>query len=114
MLACLLAADGMTAARTILEARRGFFAAAGGGYDPAKIAGRLGAPFFLQEPGISIKPYPSGSLSQAPTSMEARGALGIEVQIGPAKLRAEAGAARLFDARMWLFDLTGAIALALQ
>jgi len=57
---------------------------------------------------------PSGSLSQAPTSMEARGALGIEVQIGPAKLRAEAGAARLFDARMWLFDLTGAIALALQ
>jgi 2-methylcitrate dehydratase PrpD len=63
VLACLLATEGMTAARTILEARRGFFAAAGGGYDPAKIEGRLGAPFFLQEPGIAIKPYPSGSLS---------------------------------------------------
>lgn len=63
VLACLLAADGQSAAHTILEARRGFFAAAGGGYDPEKIGGRLGAPYFLQEPGISIKPYPSGSLS---------------------------------------------------
>lgn len=63
VLACLLAADGQSAAHTILEARRGFFAAAGGGYDPEKIEGRLGAPYFLQEPGISIKPYPSGSLS---------------------------------------------------
>jgi 2-methylcitrate dehydratase PrpD len=25
--------------------------------------GKLGRPFFLAEPGISIKPYPSGSLS---------------------------------------------------
>ncbi len=63
VLACLLAADGQTAAPTILEARRGFFSAAGGGYDAAKIEGRLGEPYFLQEPGISIKPYPSGSLS---------------------------------------------------
>jgi 2-methylcitrate dehydratase PrpD len=63
VLACLLAADGMSAASTILEARRGFFAAAGGGYDPAKIEGRMGAPYFLAEPGVSIKPYPSGSLS---------------------------------------------------
>ncbi|HEY8286418.1 MAG TPA: MmgE/PrpD family protein [Chloroflexota bacterium] len=63
VLACLLASDGMTAASTILEARRGFFAAAGGGYDPDKIVGKLGAPYFLLEPGVSIKPYPSGSLS---------------------------------------------------
>lgn len=63
VLACLLAADGLSAAHTILEARRGFFSAAGGGYDPDKIEGRLGAPYFLREPGISIKPYPSGSLS---------------------------------------------------
>jgi len=34
-----------------------------GGYDESKIAGRLGRPYFMQEPGISIKPYPSGSLS---------------------------------------------------
>jgi 2-methylcitrate dehydratase PrpD len=34
-----------------------------GGYDEGKISGRLGKPYFMQEPGISIKPYPSGSLS---------------------------------------------------
>jgi 2-methylcitrate dehydratase PrpD len=34
-----------------------------GGYDESKIAGRLGRPYFMLEPGISIKPYPSGSLS---------------------------------------------------
>jgi 2-methylcitrate dehydratase PrpD len=34
-----------------------------GGYDESKISGRLGRPYFMKEPGISIKPYPSGSLS---------------------------------------------------
>jgi len=59
----LLARDGFTAAANILEARRGFFNAMAGGFDETKIAGRLGAPYFMKEPGISIKPYPSGSLS---------------------------------------------------
>jgi 2-methylcitrate dehydratase PrpD len=61
--AALLAQDGFTAAANILEARRGFFNAMAGGYDESKISGRLGAPYFMKEPGISIKPYPSGSLS---------------------------------------------------
>jgi 2-methylcitrate dehydratase PrpD len=61
--AAFLAQDGFTAAPNILEARRGFFNAMAGGYDESKISGRLGAPYFLKEPGISIKPYPSGSLS---------------------------------------------------
>ena len=61
--AALLAKDGFTAASNILEARRGFFNAMAGGYEESKIAGRLGQPYFMQEPGISIKPYPSGSLS---------------------------------------------------
>jgi 2-methylcitrate dehydratase PrpD len=61
--AALLARSGFTAATNILEAHRGFYNAMGGGYDPSKIAGRLGKPYFMQEPGISIKPYPSGSLS---------------------------------------------------
>jgi len=61
--AALLARDGFTAALNILEARRGFYNAMAGGYDESKIAGRLGRPYFMQEPGISIKPYPSGSLS---------------------------------------------------
>jgi 2-methylcitrate dehydratase PrpD len=61
--AALLARDGFTAAANILEARRGFFNAMAGGYDESKISGRLGSPYFMKEPGISIKPYPSGSLS---------------------------------------------------
>jgi 2-methylcitrate dehydratase PrpD len=61
--AALLAEKGFTSAHNILEAKRGFFNAMAGGYDDKKISGRLGNPYFMQEPGISIKPYPSGSLS---------------------------------------------------
>ncbi|MGQ0571068.1 MAG: MmgE/PrpD family protein, partial [Armatimonadota bacterium] len=58
-----LARRGWTAAKDILEAKRGFYSAAAGGFDPSKITGKLGRPYFFIEPGISIKPYPSGSLS---------------------------------------------------
>ena len=58
-----LAARGFTSAINIIEARRGLFNAMAGGGDASKIAGRLGNPYFMVEPGISIKPYPSGSLS---------------------------------------------------
>ncbi len=63
LLAVLLARRGWTAARNILEAKRGFYSAAAGGFDPSKIEGKLGTPYFFESPGISIKPYPSGSLS---------------------------------------------------
>jgi len=63
----LVAADfagrGWTAAGTILEAPRGFFRAAGGGYDDAAIRGKLGKPWTFANPGVSIKPHPSGSLT---------------------------------------------------
>jgi 2-methylcitrate dehydratase PrpD len=58
-----LVALGWTAAEQILEADRGFFHAAGGSYDPAAIMGRLGDPWTFVSPGISLKPYPSGSLT---------------------------------------------------
>jgi 2-methylcitrate dehydratase PrpD len=58
-----LAALGWTAADDILEAPRGFFQAAGGGFDPHAIVGLLGKPWTLASPGVSIKPHPSGSLS---------------------------------------------------
>ncbi|MCH7912617.1 MAG: MmgE/PrpD family protein [Deltaproteobacteria bacterium] len=61
--AAQLAKMGFTTAHNILEARRGFFKAMAGGFDEEKIAGCLGRPYFIVEPGISIKPYPSGSLS---------------------------------------------------
>ena len=54
---------GWTAATTILEANRGFFQAAGGGYDAAAIQGKLGDPWAFDSPGVSIKPHPSGSLT---------------------------------------------------
>jgi 2-methylcitrate dehydratase PrpD len=57
------AAIGWTAAEQILEAQRGFFHAYGGTYDPASIVDRLGKPWTLQNPGVSIKPFPSGSLT---------------------------------------------------
>src|SRR5260370_10075118 len=58
-----LAAIGWAAAEQILEAQRGFFDAYGGTYDPAAIVDRLGKPWTLQNPGVSIKPFPSGSLT---------------------------------------------------
>ena len=54
---------GWTAADQILEAERGFFHAFGGSYDPAAIVDRLGKPWTFSSPGISMKPYPSGSLA---------------------------------------------------
>src|SRR5713226_8102894 len=53
---------GWTAAEQILEAERGFFHAFGGSYEPAAIMNRLGKPWTFASPGISLKPYPSGSL----------------------------------------------------
>jgi 2-methylcitrate dehydratase PrpD len=58
-----LVALGWTAAEQILEAERGFFHASGGTFDPAAIVDRLGKPWTFASPGISLKPYPSGSLS---------------------------------------------------
>jgi 2-methylcitrate dehydratase PrpD len=57
------AALGWTATDRILEAPRGFFRAAGGGFDERAILGKLGAPWNFTTPGISIKPHPCGSLT---------------------------------------------------
>jgi len=58
-----LVALGWTAAEQILEADRGFFHAFGGSYDPSAIMDRLGKPWTFASPGVSLKPYPSGSLA---------------------------------------------------
>lgn len=63
VVACDLAELGWTATDKILEAPRGFFQAHGGGYDLSAIRGKLGSPWAFAEPGISIKPHPSGSLT---------------------------------------------------
>jgi 2-methylcitrate dehydratase PrpD len=63
VIAAEFAALGFTATPHILEAPRGFFRAAGGGYDGGAIRGKLGNPWTFANPGVSIKPHPSGSLT---------------------------------------------------
>jgi 2-methylcitrate dehydratase PrpD len=63
VIAASLASMGFTGAGDILEAPRGFFNAAGGGFDESLIDGHLGDPWTHASPGISIKPHPSGSLT---------------------------------------------------
>ncbi len=58
-----MAALGFTASPNGLEADRGFFRAAGGGFDAAMIHRKLGSPWTFHMPGVSIKPHPSGSLT---------------------------------------------------
>ena len=58
-----LAALGWTATDKVLEAPRGFFKAYGGTYDANAILHKLGNPWTLSDPGVSIKPFPSGSLT---------------------------------------------------
>ena len=58
-----LANLGWTGAEQVLEAKRGFFHAYGGSYNPAAIQGKLGNPWTFASPGVSLKPYPSGSLT---------------------------------------------------
>jgi 2-methylcitrate dehydratase PrpD len=54
---------GWTATDRILESPRGFFQAHGGGYALEAIHGKLAKPWTFIEPGVSIKPHPSGSLT---------------------------------------------------
>lgn len=63
VVAAELAGLGWTATEQILEAQRGFFKAAAGGYDPGAISRKLGKPWTFADPGVSIKPYPSGALA---------------------------------------------------
>jgi 2-methylcitrate dehydratase PrpD len=62
VLAAELAAEGFTADARALDGPWGFFQVFGGGYDPERIIGRLGKPYNIVDPGVSIKPYPCGSL----------------------------------------------------
>ncbi|SDR68114.1 MmgE/PrpD family protein [Opitutus sp. GAS368] len=58
-----LAALGWDGAENILEAQNGFFHAYGGSYDADSLLNKLGRPWTFASPGVSIKPYPSGSLT---------------------------------------------------
>jgi 2-methylcitrate dehydratase PrpD len=61
--AALLAREGFSADQEALDGKWGYLAIAGPGGEPALVRERLGAPFTIESPGISIKPYPSGVLT---------------------------------------------------
>jgi 2-methylcitrate dehydratase PrpD len=61
--AALLARDGFTAHDEALDGQWGYLAVAGPGGEPARVRDRLGRPFSMESPGVSIKPYPSGVLT---------------------------------------------------
>ena len=63
LVAAEFARSGWTATDRILESPRGFFQAYGGGYQLEAIQGKLGNPWTFVDPGVSIKPHPSGSLT---------------------------------------------------
>jgi len=63
VVAAHLAQLGFTADPDVLENPWGYFKILGDSFDPDKISGKLGSPHTIMDPGISIKPYPSGVLS---------------------------------------------------
>ena len=71
VVAAEMTALGLSASPIGLEAGRGFFRAAGGGYSAEMIEGKLGHPWTFSFPGVSIKPHPSGSLTHPGMSMMA-------------------------------------------
>lgn len=63
IVAAQLAKMGYKTDPAALDGKWGFFQVAGGGVDPEAIQDKLGNPYSLVEPGVSIKPYPCGSLA---------------------------------------------------
>ena len=63
IVAARLAGLGYQSAPDALDGQWGFFQVTGGGCEPERIQGKLGNPWSILEPGVSIKPYPCGSLA---------------------------------------------------
>jgi 2-methylcitrate dehydratase PrpD len=79
--AARLAAAGYEADPAGLDGPWGFFQVFGGGLDMERIAGRLGRPHAIVDPGVSVKPYPCGSLTHP--SLDAMQALVLENDLCP-------------------------------
>lgn len=55
-----LVADGLSASESALDGDGGYLAAAGRGGNPERVVEHFGAPYSMLDPGVSVKPYPSG------------------------------------------------------
>ena len=74
--AAMLAQSGFEANMEALDGPWGFFSVLGRGFDVENIAGCIGNPHTIVDPGVSIKPYPCGVLTHP--SMDAMLALVTE------------------------------------
>jgi len=83
--AAALAGMGFTADLNALDGRWGFFQVLGGGCDEEKLAGKLGNPYSIVDPGATLKMYPCGSLGQP--SMDALLEMVKEYSLAPNNVR---------------------------
>jgi 2-methylcitrate dehydratase PrpD len=83
--AALLASRGFTADPAALDGPWGFFSVMGEGVDEGKIAQGFGNTWSIVEPGVSIKPYPSGILTHQ--AMDAMLALVTKHDVKPGEVK---------------------------
>ncbi|HYU77626.1 MAG TPA: MmgE/PrpD family protein [Vicinamibacterales bacterium] len=81
-----LASRGFTGGDAGLDGKWGFFQVFGGGAEPDRLIGALGRPYTIVNPGVSVKPYPCGSLSHP--SMDAMLKLIVEHDLKPEQIKA--------------------------
>lgn len=88
VIAAELAAKGFTGGHDALDPPWGFFQvfSFGDGFDPDRIVGRLGNPYTIVSPGVSIKPYPCGVLGHP--MMDAMRQLVIANDVKPTQITA--------------------------
>ena len=79
--AALLAQGGFEADPEGLDGPWGFFEVFGRGVDEERIIGKLGNPYTIVAPGVSVKPYPCGSLTHP--SIDAMRAIVTESDLKP-------------------------------
>jgi 2-methylcitrate dehydratase PrpD len=79
--AALLASQGFEADPTALDGQWGFFSVMGEGFEPEKAKQGFGNTLTIENPGVSIKPYPSGILTHQ--SMDAMLKLVLDHDLKP-------------------------------
>lgn len=84
--AAMLAKTGFEANTEALDGPWGFFSVFGRGFDVEQIAGCLGSPHTIVDPGVSIKPYPCGVLTHP--SMDTMLSIVTEHDIRPDDIKA--------------------------